>query len=218
MIDRNDKVAVSYETDRQLQEHCRGCSFLPPPNCFCKILSNFKREHTSLINECYVWTCNTLWNTVESLLLPSNHFRFTAKNSSWSHQRPCLYLRATSLGCPRYCTARPFLWCSHILWRNDIKLYFLTKWSHFTLFVGYMYEGLFDCFWRHFSRTEKLFWTHCSGDKLRDFLRGLLSLSSVKLRGQVQNCCIVPADETLSALYLLCWQWVTGLNILMPGL
>lgn len=30
MIDCTDGVAVSYEMDRRLQEHCRGCSSRPP--------------------------------------------------------------------------------------------------------------------------------------------------------------------------------------------
>lgn len=42
-LDRTDKVSVSYETDRRLQEHCRGC-ISAPPNCFGKILSRFKEN------------------------------------------------------------------------------------------------------------------------------------------------------------------------------
>lgn len=57
----------------------------------------------------------------------------TAVGATGSH---CSILRATSLRCRCYCTARAFLWCSHIVWCNDIKLAFFSVIASHSMYEG----------------------------------------------------------------------------------
>lgn len=86
-----------------------------------------------------------------------------------------------------------FTCCSHsLLCINDMKFYFSTKWSHFTK-AGFLYsvcEGS-----EQFFKTLQLFWRHCCGDKIRDFV-----LTRRSLRWA---CCHSPSQSKTAASRLL---------------